>query len=244
MRLPLAFAALAAAVLPVTVGRAQTLLPLECDDGASVAFTYIDSDFENEAQNDDDECNAAPIGDWNRSGFADETGAADVSLVGAVSSEDGLELELENSISLAIEDGEFAAATLLVAADVRFTAPESAEDEIPAEVVVTLERTGEFGSSNLALAVVGPGVSLTEDLDDALDGEARFPVDLEPDEDYTAVLTSTSELDDSEDASQILRFRVEVEAVPEPAGALLLLVGAAVVRASAGSRRRRSSRAR
>jgi hypothetical protein len=226
MRFPLAFGALAAAALAAHGARAQTtLLPLECDDGATVAFTYFDTDLENEVQTDADECNVAPIGDWNRSGFTDETDAAAVSLVGAVSSEDGLELELENSISLAIEDGEDATATLLVSADVQFTAPESEEEEIPAEIVVTLERAGEFGGSNLALAVTGPGVALAEDLDDEADGEVRFEIDLEPEEDYTAVLTSTSELSDDADASQILRFRVEVEAVPEPGAALLLGVG-------------------
>ena len=226
MRFPLAFGAFAAAAALAAHGaRAQTLLPLECDDGATVAFTYFDTDFENETQNDNDECNMAPIGDWNRSGFADETDAADVSLVGAVSSEDGLELELENSISLAIEDGEDATATLLVSADVSFTAPESEEGEVPAEIVVTLARSGEFGGSNLSLAVVGDGVALAEDLDDEEDGEVRFQVDLEPEEDYTAVLTSTSELSDDANASQVMRFRVEVEAVPEPAGALMLCIG-------------------
>jgi hypothetical protein len=232
MRFPLAFGALAAAALAAHGARAQTLLPLECDDGATVAFTYFDTDFENETQNDNDECNMAPIGDWNRSGFADETGAADVSLVGAVSSEDGLELELENSISLAIEDGEDATATLLVSADVSFTAPASEEEEIPAEVVVTLTRTGEFGGSNLSLAVLGQGVALTEDLDDEEDGEVRFPVDLEPEEEYTAVLTSTSELSDDADASQIMRFRVEVEAVPEASAVWMLLTGAGVMSAA------------
>ena len=229
MRFLLPFGAFAAAALAAHGARAQTLLPLECDDGATVAFTYFDTDLENETQNDADECNVAPIGDWNRSGFADETGAADVSILGAVSSEDGLELELANAISLAIEDGEDATATLLVSADVQFTAPASEEEEIPAEIVVTLVRTGEFGGSNLALAVAGSGVALTEDLDDAEDGEVRFPVDLEPEEDYTAVLTSTSELSDDADASQLLRFRVEVEAVPEPGAVLLLCVGGMIM---------------
>ena len=118
-----------------------------------------------------------------------------------------------------------------------FPPPESEEDEVPAEIVVTLARSGEFGGSNLALAVAGPGVLLDEDLDDEEDGEVRFDVDLEPEEDYTAVLTSTSELSDDADASQFMRFRVEVQAVPEPAGALLLLFGAAMMRAA---RRRRA----
>jgi hypothetical protein len=237
MRFLLTFGAVAAVVVPVTAASGQTLLPLECDDGASVAFTYFDTDFENETQTDLDECNEAPIGDWNRSGFADETDAATVSLVGAVSSEDGLELELENSISLLIEDGEDATATLLVSADVRFTAPESEEDEVPAEIVVTLARSGEFDESSLALAVVGDGVSLTEDLDDEEDGEVRFEVDLEPEEDYTAVLTSTSELSDDADASQLLRFRVEVETVPEPGQMLMLCIGGMAMLGARRSRR-------
>ena len=222
--LPLAVAVLAAPGVP-----AQTVLTLECDDGASVVLSYLDSDFENELSSDLNECNEAPIGDWNRVGFVDSTGAADVSLVGAVTSEDGLELTLENAIALDIESGENAAAAVFVEAEARFTAPDGAEEDIPAQIVVTLAREGAFDDDELALAVLGEGVALTEDLDDEEDGELRFDVDLEPGEDYVAVLTNSGELSDDGDVTQTVSFRVEVNPVPEAESALMLAVGAAVL---------------
>lgn len=222
--LPLAVAVLAAPGVP-----AQTVLTLECDDGASVVLSYLDSDFENELSSDLNECNEAPIGDWNRVGFVDSTGAADVSLVGAVTSEDGLELTLENAIALDIESGENAAAAVFVEAEARFTAPDGAEEDIPAQIVVTLAREGAFDDDELALAVLGEGVALTEDLDEEEDGELRFDVDLEPGEDYVAVLTNSGELSDDGDVTQTVSFRVEVNPVPEAESALMLAVGAAVL---------------
>jgi hypothetical protein len=202
-------------------------LPLECDDGASVVLTYLDSDFESELQSELDECNEAPVGDWNRAGFADETDAATVSAVGAVTSDDGLELRLENEISLDIEDGESATMTVLVEAEAEFTAPEG-DDDIPAEIVVNLARTGELDESELSLAVLGEGVSLTEDLDDEDDGELRFPVELEPEETYTAFLVSGSELSDTAAGTQTVRLRVELP-VPEASVAWMVLAGAGVM---------------
>jgi hypothetical protein len=247
MRFLLASLPLAVAVLAVSGGaQAQTVLPLECDDGASVVLSYLDSDFENELSSDLNECNEAPIGDWNRVGFADSTGAADVSLVGAVSSEDGLELTLENEIALDIDSGENAAAAVFVEAEARFTAPEGDED-IPAEIVVTIARDGVLDDDEIDLAVLGEGVALTEELEDEPDGELRFEVSLEAGEDYAAVLTNTGELSADGDVTQTVSFRVEVTPVPEAASALMLGVGAAVLcaaRVSARSRRTRNSRAR
>lgn len=247
MRFLLASLPLAVAVLAVPGSApAQTVLDLECDDGASVVLSYLDSDFENELSTDLNECNEAPIGDWNRVGFLESTGAADVSLVGAVTSEDGRELTLENEISLDIHSGENAAAAVFVEAEARFTAPEGDED-IPAEIVVTLARDGVLDDDELELAVLGEGVALTEDLDEEADGELRFPVDLEAGEDYIAVLTNSGELSDTAAVTQTVSFRVEVNPVPEAASALMLGAGAAVLcaaRASAGSRRTRDSRAR
>jgi hypothetical protein len=221
----------AAALLAPCVAFAQAL-PLECDDGASIVLTYLDSDLESELQSELDECNEAPIGDWNRAGFADETDAATVSAVGAVTSDDGLELRLENEIALDIEEDESATMAVLVEAEARFTAPEG-EDDIPAEIVVNLARTGELDESELTLAVIGEGVSLSEDLDGEDDGELRFPVELEPEETYTAFLVSASELSDTTAGTQTLTFRVEIP-VPEPGAPLLLAVGAATL---AGARR-------
>jgi hypothetical protein len=216
----------AALLLAPCVAFAQAL-PLECDDGASVVLTYLDSDLESELQSELDECNEAPVGDWNRAGFADETDAATVSAVGAVTSDDGLELRLENEISLDIEDGESATMSVLVEAEAEFTAPDG-EDDIPAEIVVNLVRTGELDESELSLAVLGEGVSLSEDLDDEEDGELRFPVELEPGEDYTAFLVSASELSDTAAGTQTVRFRVEL-AVPEASAAWMVLAGAGVM---------------
>jgi hypothetical protein len=241
MRFLLASLPLAAAMLALPGGAAaQTLLPLECDEGASVVLAYLDSDFENELSSDLNECNEAPIGDWNRVGFVDSTGAADVSLVGAVSSEDGLELTLENEIALDIGSGENAAAAVFVEAEARFTAPEGDED-IPAEIVVTIARDGALDDDEIDLAVVGEGVALSEELENEEDGELRFPVSLEAGEDYAAVITNTGELSADGDVTQTVSLRVEVNPVPEAASALMLGVGAAVLcaaRASAGSRRR------
>jgi hypothetical protein len=213
----------AAVLLAPSLAFAQAL-PLECDDGASVVLTYLDTDLESELQSELDECNDAPVGDWNRAGFSDETDAATVSAVGAVTSDDGFELRLENEISLDIEDGEDATMTVLVEGEAKFTAPDG-EDDVPAEIVVTLARTGELDESELSFAVVGEGVSLSEDLDDEDDGELRFPVDLEPEETYTAFLVSGSELSDTAAGTQTVRFRVEL-AVPEASAAWMMLAGA------------------
>jgi hypothetical protein len=227
MRFLLSRTSLAVAVLLAPGAAFAQALPLECDDGASVVLTYFDSDLESELQSELDECNAAPIGDWNRAGFADETDAATVSAVGAVTSADGLVLRLENEISLAIESGEDATQTVLVEADADFTAPDG-EDDLAAEIIVTLARTGELDESELSLAVVGDGVSLTEDLEELDDGEHRFTVELEPNETYTAFLVNASELSDTATGSQTLTFRVEVP-VPEPGAAALLAAGAGVL---------------
>ncbi|HVH08111.1 MAG TPA: hypothetical protein VNE71_19120 [Myxococcota bacterium] len=228
MRFLLASLPLAAALVLPGGAPAQTALPLECDDGASVVLTYLDSDFSNELSTDLNECNESPVGDWNRVGFADSTGAADVSLVGAVTSEDGLELTLENEISLDIDSGENAAAAVFVEAEARFTAPEGDED-IPAEIVVTLARDGVLDDDEIDLAVAGEGVAFDEELEDDGDGEHRFPVSLEAGEDYIAVLTNTGRLSANGDVTQTVSMRVEVNPVPEAASALMLGVGAAVL---------------
>lgn len=231
MRFLLASLPLAAALVLPGGAPAQTALPLECDDGASVVLTYLDSDFTNELSTDLNECNEAPIGDWNRVGFVDSTDAADVSLVGAVSgveSGDGVELTLENEIALDIDSGENAGAAVFVEAEARFTAPEGDED-IPAEIVVTLARDGVLDDDEIDLAVAGEGVAFDEELEDDGDGEHRFPVSLEAGEDYIAVLTNTGRLSANGDVTQTVSMRVEVNLVPEAASALMLGVGAAVL---------------
>jgi hypothetical protein len=229
MRFLLVSLLLALALLAVP-GRApaQTVLPLECDDGASVVLSYLDSDFESELSTDLNECNDAPIGDWNRVGFVDDTGAATVNLVGAVTSKDGLELTLENEIALDIDSGENAAAAVFVEAEARFTAPEDDQD-VPAEIVVTIARDGVLDDDEIDLAVVGQGVALAEELENEADGELRFEVSLEAGEDYIAVLTNTGELSANGDVTQTVSLRVEVNPVPEAASALMLGVGAAVL---------------
>ncbi len=220
--IPFLVAAWVAAASPA---RAE-LLPLECDDGASVSLTYLDSSPEFEQRDELDECNEAPVGDWNRLGLVEQTDAASVDALGFVRSEDGLVLEVSSQLALEVEDDELASIVALVEGEARFRAPEADED-VAAEVIVEISRSGELEEAELSLAVVGPGVDLFEDLDDE-QGELRFPVELEPDEDYRAVLVAGGALTDTGSGSHSLRFRVDVLA-PEPAAPLLLGAGALVL---------------
>lgn len=120
----------------------------------------------------------------------------------------------------------------------RFRAPE-ADDDLPADVILEIAREGELEATELSFAVVGPGVDLFEDLDDEEDGELHFPVELEPGEDYRALLIAGAALTDTAAGSQTLRVRVDVPA-PEPAATLLLGAGALVLAAAARCRRRRT----
>jgi len=119
----------------------------------------------------------------------------------------------------------------------RFRAP-GADDDLPADVILEIAREGELEDTELSLAVVGPGVDLFEDLDDDEDGELRFSVELEPGEDYRAVLIAGAALTDTASGSQTLRVRVDV-AAPEPGAPLLLGAGALVLAGAARPRRRR-----
>lgn len=199
-------------------------LPIECDDGASVVLVYFDISPESERKFEFGECGESSIGDWNRVGFEAETSAATVSALGLVRSEDGFTLEVSSEIELDVED--FAAVSVFAEGEARFRSPDADED-IDAEVIVEIARTGELDVDELSLAVLGPGVDLFENLEDVEDGEVRFEVELEPDEEYRAILVAeTAELFDTVSGSQTLRVRVETVPVPEPAGALLLGVGA------------------
>lgn len=211
------------AVLAAGAARSEPL-PIECDDGASVFLVYVDSSPEFEEQSELGECGESSIGDWNRVGFVAETSAATVSLLGLVRSEDGFTLEVSNEIELEVDD--FAAASVFASGEARFRSPDADED-VDAEVIVEIARTGELDVDELSLAVLGPGVDLFENLEDTEDGEVRFEVELEPDEEYRAILVAeTAELLDTVSGSQTLRVRVETVPVPEPAGALLLGIGA------------------
>jgi len=218
------------------VARAD-LLPFECDDGASVTLSYVDSSPEFQLENELGECNQAPVGDWNRVGLAEATDAATVDAVGFVRSDDGFALEVTSELALEVEDDELAALGVLVEGHARFRAPD-ADDDLPADVILEIAREGELEDTELSLAVVGPGVDLFEDLDDDEDGELRFSVELEPGEDYRAVLIAGAALTDTASGSQTLRVRVDV-AAPEPGAPLLLGAGALVLAGAARPRRRR-----
>ena len=221
-----------------SLARAE-LLPLECDGGASVSLTYLDSSPEFEHQDELGECNEAPVGDWNRVGLAQQTDAATVDAVGFVRSEDGSVLEVANQLALDVESGELAEIVVLVEGEARFRAPE-ADDDVPADVILEIAREGELEEAELSLAVVGPGVDVFEDLDGEQDGELRFPVELEPGEDYRAILIAAGELSGTGSGSELLRLRVDVPA-PEPAAPLLLGAGALVLGVARGFGRRRCS---
>ena len=212
------------------------LLAFECDDGASVTLSYVDSSPEFVLENELGECNQAPIGDWNRVGLAETTDAASVDAVGFVRSDDGFVLEVTSELALEVDDDEFATLGTLVEGHARFRAPE-ADDDLPADVILEVAREGDLEDTELSLAVVGPGVDLFEDLDDEADGELHFPVELEPGEEYRAVLIAGAALTDTAAGSQTLRARVDVPA-PEPGAALLLGAGALVLAGAAGCRRR------
>jgi hypothetical protein len=200
-------------------------LPFECDDGASVVLAYVDSSPELEERSELGECGVSPIGDWNRVGFVLDTDAASVSVAGFVESEDGFTLEVGNELGLELEEDEDALVTALAIGEGRFRAPE-ADQDVQAEVILEIERSGDLEEQELSLAVIGPGVDLSEDLDDDPDGEQRFPVELEADEDYRAVLSAASELSNTGQGAHTLRVRVETVPVPEPAAPALLAAGA------------------
>jgi hypothetical protein len=228
--------ALAAWIGGASRARAE-LLPLACDDGASVSLSYVDSSPELEHEDELGECNQAPIGDWNRVGLVRETDVAAVDALGFVRSDDGFVLQVEGRLDLDVEDG-FAALVVAVEGEARFRAPEADED-VPAEVIVEIARDGEVEEAELSLAVLGPGVDLFEDLDDEAEGELRFPLELEPDEDYRAVLIAAGALTDTGSGSQSLRLRVDVPA-PEPSAPLLVGAGACVLGAAAARRKGRA----
>lgn len=207
------------------------LLPLSCDDGASVLLGYLDSSPEFEERSELGECGDAPIGDWNRVGFVLETDAARVSAAGVVRSEDGFTLEVRNELALEIEDGELALAAAAVAGEGRFRSP---DEDVDAEVIVEIERTGELEEQELSLSVLGPGVDLFEDLDDEPNGEVRFGLELEPDEEYRLVLFAGSEISNTGQGEHALRARIDAIPTPEPAAPLLLVAGALAL----GARRR------
>lgn len=231
----------------VTLGGAlpagAELLPLECDDGASVILDYFDSDLELEHQSDTGECNMAPVGDWNRSGITPSSDAASASLLGLVRSPDGFTLEVSNEIALVVEDGEFAGASALVTGEARVRAPDR-NDDVPTEVTFEIERAGELEEEELSLAFVGPGVDELEDLDELEDGEYVLDVELEPGEEYRLILFAGSALDDTGEGSHLVRARVDAIPAPEPAAALLLACGALVLRGAHLARHRPRRRPR
>ena len=239
--LPAVAAGLAAA------GSAQAdPIPLRCEEdelGVSVEMLFSDTSPEFEQQHELRECNQAPVGIWNSVGFADETDDSVVSALGEARSDDGFVLQVVNELDLVADDGTFdeSLVTIAVQAQAIFDAPEGA-DPIDAEVVVELERTGELEGVDLSLAVVGEDVDLNEDLEDEPDGELRFPVELEPGEEYRAVVVANSRLDDTGAGTQTVRFRVETVTVPEAGAPLLLAAGAAVLAAAGRARRRRIAR--
>jgi hypothetical protein len=212
------------------------LLPLECDDGASVELLYLDSSPDLEQRTELGECGETTIGDWNRVGFLQETDAASVDVAGWVESPDGLTLEVGNELGLEVQEGE--SATVLAGAEgVGIVRTPDVDEDVRVEVIVEIERSGELEEQELSLAVLGPGVDLTEDLDDDEDGELRFELEFEPDEAYLVVLVAAAELSNTGIGRHTLRARVDTLPVPEPAAALLLLTGAAVL----GTARRRPS---
>lgn len=247
------FPALAAALAALAGTARAELLPLRCDEdglGVSVELLFSDSSPEFEQQDELRECNQAPVGTWNSIVFADETGDSSVQARGEASSEDGFVLTVGNALDLAVDDGtfDFALAVIGVEAEARFRAPPG-DEPVEAEVIVEILRDGALEQTELTLAVIGENVSLSEDLDDEGVGELRFPVELEPDEEYRAVLAVGSALTETGAGSQALRLRVETVPVPDAAAPLLVLAGGAVLalagrRGADGSRRTLGPRAR
>jgi len=208
-------------------------LPLTCDEGelgVSVELLFADSSPELEEQDELRECNQASIGSWNSIVFADETGDSSVQARGEARSDDGFVLAVENALDLAVDDGplDFASVVVGVEAQAIFRAPPG-DDPIEAEVIVEILREGDLEDTELSLAVAGENVDLSENLDDEGVGELRFPVELEPGEEYRALLVVGSALTDTGAGSQALRLRVESEPVPDAAAPLLLLAGGAVL---------------
>jgi hypothetical protein len=236
-----------AAGLVVAAGSAQAdPIPLRCEEdelGVSVEMLFSDTSPEFEEQSELRDCNQAPIGVWNSVAFADETDDSVVSVLGEARSDDGFVLEVVNELDLVADDGTFdeSLVTIAVQAQAIFDAPEGA-DPIDAEVVVEIERTGELEGVDLSLAVVGEDVDFTEDLEDEPDGEQRFDVELEPGEEYRALVTANSRLDDTGAGAQTVRFRVETVSVPEAGAPLLAAAGAAVLAAAGRTRRQRGGR--
>lgn len=217
------------------------LLPLSCDDstGASALLGYVDSSPEFEEQDETTECGAAPVGTWAVVSYDDDTRAATVSARAEALSADGLVLEAVNDLDLDVDDGifDFASVGVALVVEAGFEAPDS-DDSVDAELIVEIIRTGDLEDTVLALLVEGPGVDVREDLDDEPAGELRFPVELEGGEEYRASLTADAALTESGQGAQALRFSVDVEPVPEPAAAWLLVAGTFVLVASRSGRRR------
>ncbi|MDH3686935.1 MAG: hypothetical protein OEP95_11955 [Myxococcales bacterium] len=217
------------------------LLPLFCDDsvGASAFLGYVDSSPELEEQDETTECGTAPVGTWAVVSYDDDTSAATVSARAEALSADGRVLEAINDLDLEVDDGIFDFASVGVALGVegRFEAPDS-DDPVDAELIVEIIRSGGLEDTVLALLVEGPGVDVREDLDDEPAGELRFPVELEAGEEYRAILTADAALTETGQGAQALRFSVDVEPVPEPAAAWLLVAGTFGLAASRLGRRR------
>jgi hypothetical protein len=232
----------------LAAGRASRAdpLPLFCDEdelGVSVELLFTDSSPALEAPDELRECNAAPIGTWNSLVFSDETDASTVQARGETRSEDGFVLAVENALDLDVDDDffDFALVVLGVEAEAWFKAPPG-DEPIEAEVIVEVLREGDLESTELSLSVVGEDVDLNEDLDDVGTGEHRFSVELEPEEEYRALLTVASRLDQTAAGSQTLRFRVETVPAPEAAAPLLLLAGGAVLATVGRAQRARAAR--
>ena len=232
------------AAAPPSAAWCQERLGLACDSdrlGASTAITYVDSSPTFRVADALRECGPTP-GPWSSVLFATETDAASVQASADVASEADDVLRVHMAASLLVDDGplDFASVAVGAEAEAFFTAPDGGAD-VPADVVLEIEREGRLDGEVLRLRVTGPSVDSSEDLEERPDGTTRLPLRLEPGAEYAARVTSAGTRVDSGSASRSLRLHVELVSVPEPSGPWLVATGSLAL-AAVRALRRSSSR--
>jgi|GEM_PF-5945481 len=230
---PLAAALAGVAWLLAAPAAAQEALVLECDDdrlGGSTLITFADSSPEFQVEEAIQDCDAVP-GTWSAVSLVDETDDSTVDAAVSVSSDAQQTLEVRAEAALEVEDDflDFGSVALGAEAEALFDTPESEDDDVLVDVVVELEREGDFEDDELSIAIEGPSTDFDENLEDLPNGVTRFPVELEPDEEYVMFVTFGGLLDETSAAAWTLRVRLETTPVPEPSAVALACTGAAVL---------------